>query len=191
VKLELSEHSFLEYLPGWLAADTASRTFTDLCESLSWEAREIVLFGKRILQPRLIAWAGELPYRYSGQTLEPRAFPPILKDLRTATNLATGLEFNHALVNRYRDGNDSMGFHSDDEQELGEHPVVASLSLGASRRFVIEKKRGKERLALDVEHGSLLVMRGRCQAEFRHGVPKTRAAVGERINVTWRRIQPV
>lgn len=191
MKLELSEHSFLEYVPNWLDADAASRAFTELRDSLGWEEREIVLFGKRILQPRLIAWAGELPYRYSGQTLEPRAVPPMLEELRGATNLATGVEFNHALVNRYRDGNDSMGFHSDDEPELGEHPIVASISLGATRRFVIEKRRGKERRSLALEHGSLLVMRGHCQTEFRHGLPKSKAPAGERINVTWRRIHVV
>jgi alkylated DNA repair dioxygenase AlkB len=84
-----------------------------------------------------------------------------------------------------------MGFHSDDEPELGEHPVVASVSLGAARRFVLAAKRGKVRHTLELAHGSLLVMRGECQREFRHGLPKTTAPVGERINVTWRRISPV
>jgi alkylated DNA repair dioxygenase AlkB len=187
VRLELTEHSFVDYVPCWLDAESATRAFEALRDSLTWEEREIVLFGKRILQPRLIAWAGDTPYRYSGQTLEARAFPSVLAELRKRVNESTRVEFNHALVNRYRDGNDSMGFHSDDEPELGEHPVVASLSLGATRRFVLEKKRGKERHSLELEHGSLLVMRGQCQDEFRHGLPKSKAPVGERINVTWRR----
>jgi alkylated DNA repair dioxygenase AlkB len=190
LKLELTEHSFVEYLRHWLDDESASRACEALRDSLTWEEREIVLFGKRILQPRLIAWAGDIPYRYSGQTLEARAFPVALAELRQRVIQSTEVPFNHALVNRYRDGNDSMGFHSDDEPELGTHPVVASISLGATRRFVLEKKRGKARHTLDLEHGSLLVMRGQCQAEFRHGLPKTKAALGERINVTWRWVGP-
>lgn len=184
----LSDRSFLEYAPQWLDADGARLAFDMLRESLPWEERSIVLFGRSVLQPRLIAWAGELPYRYSGQTLPIRAFLPPLAALRERVIATTGVAFNHALVNRYRDGNDSMGFHSDDEPELGEDPVVASVSLGATRRFVVTEKRGSRREALDLEDGSLLVMGGQCQREFRHGVPKTKAAVGERINITWRRI---
>jgi alkylated DNA repair dioxygenase AlkB len=187
VKLALSPSSFLEYFPHWIEPTEASELQTELRETLGWEEREIVLFGRRILQPRWIAWAGDVPYRYSGQSLEPRAFSPALDELRRRTVQSTGVSFNHALVNRYRDGNDSMGFHADDEPELGAHPVVASLSLGATRRFVIAKKRGSERHSLELEHGSLLVMRGHCQDEFRHALPKSKVAE-ERINVTWRLI---
>ena len=99
------------------------------------------------------------------------------------------LEFNHALVNRYRDGNDSMGLHADAEPELGPNPVVASLSLGATRRFVIRHKRDREdRRELELVHGSLLVMGGTMQHHYRHGLPRTRHPVGQRINVTFRRL---
>lgn len=189
MKLQLTPDSFLEYFPDWIEPRAATELASGLRDTLTWEERAIVLFGKRILQPRLIAWAGDLPYRYSGQTLEPHAFSPALDELRRRVIESTGVPFNHALVNRYRDGNDSMGFHSDDEPELGEHPVVGSVSLGATRRFVIAKKRGKDRESLDLEHGSLLVMRGHCQREFRHGLPKSKAVVEERINVTWRWIR--
>jgi alkylated DNA repair dioxygenase AlkB len=185
VKTALSAHSFFDYVPDWLEP---GQLMQELVSQLAWEQREIVLFGRRIPQPRLIAWAGELPYRYSGQTLEPRAFGSALTFLRERVERFTGQQFNHALVNRYRDGNDSMGFHADAEPELGENPIVASVSLGATRRFVIEKKKDRKRFTLDLEHGSLLIMGGRCQHEFRHAVPKTRSPVGERINVTWRNL---
>ena len=150
-----------------------------------------MLFGKRIPSPRLVAWAGELPYRYSGQTLEPTPFEGALAELRARVEAATGEPFNHALCNLYRSEQDSMGFHSDAERELGPDPVIASVSLGASRRFVIVPKRrgpGLEPRTLVLSDGALLVMRGRCQAEFRHGVPRERRAVDPRINVTFRRL---
>jgi alkylated DNA repair dioxygenase AlkB len=137
----------------------------------------------------LIAWAGALPYRYSGQTLEPRAFSPALAALRDGVSERCQVDFNHLLVNRYRDGNDSMGLHADAEPELGPNPVVASLSLGASRRFVVRHKKNREdRCDLELCHGSLLVMGGTMQHHYRHGLPRTARPVGQRINVTFRRL---
>ncbi len=190
-RIQLSPVSWLEYSENWLAERDAALLQERLLEELDWEQREIVLFGRRILQPRLLAWAGERAYRYSGQTLEPRAFSPSLGALRQRVEAEIECSFNHALVNRYRDGKDSMGFHSDDEPELGEHPVLASISLGATRRFVLEPKRGSqgsERFDVDLEHGSLLVFRGHTQAQFRHALPKVRTVIGERVNVTLRNL---
>jgi len=152
-----------------------------------------VLFGKRVLSPRLIAWAGALPYRYSGQTLEPRAWPRAvageLEALGARLSHELGVELNHVLVNRYRDGNDSMGYHADDEPELGADPIVAALSLGVARRFVIKRARARERArALWLESGSLLVMGGTCQRHYRHALPRAPALVGERISLTFRRL---
>jgi alkylated DNA repair dioxygenase AlkB len=161
----------------------------ELFADVAWEEREIVLFGRRIKQPRLVAWAGDVAYRYSGQTLEPRGWSASLGEVRDLVNAHTGVSFNHVLLNRYRDGRDSMGFHADDEPELGPEPPVASVSFGATRRLVLVPRRGaRERISLPLEHGSLFVMRGRCQAEYRHGIPKDSAAKGERVSLTFRRV---
>jgi alkylated DNA repair dioxygenase AlkB len=172
-------------------APEATAALEQLLAELAWEQREIVLFGRRILQPRLIAWAGQLGYRYSGQTLEPRAAPPSLARLVALVVDATQLQFNHVLVNRYRNESDSMGFHSDDEPELGPEPQLASLSLGAARRLALAPKRKSTRLPLRhvvLEHGDLLVMGGAFQHELRHGVPRSRVPMGERVSLTFRRL---
>src|SRR5262245_22218563 len=155
---------------------------------MAWEQREIVLFGRRILQPRLIAWAGNLPYRYSGQTLEPRAFTPTAASLVARVCERTGARFNHVLANRYRSGNDRMGLHADDEPEMRPDPLVAIVSLGSARRFVVRPrwKRERERHDFDFGHGALLVMGGTCQRHYVHGVPRQAETPGERISLTFR-----
>jgi len=193
-KIELSAGAWVELSEGWLGAEEATGLQHALTLELCWEQREIVLFGKRILQPRLIAWAGQLPYRYSGQTLEPRAWPLPLEAQMSAlcerVARAAGAAFNHVLINRYRDGNDSMGYHADAEPELGPEPTVATLSLGETRRFSLraQRARASERaLSLPLTAGSLLVMGGSCQRHYRHAIPKeARPLVGERISLTFR-----
>ena len=156
---------------------------------LVWEQRAIVLFGREIMQPRLVAWAGDLPYRYSGRTLPPRTPPPALEAMMRRVTEATGEAFNHVLANRYRDGRDSMGMHSDDETELGRDPTVASLSLGGARRFAFATKEAPRcRRTIVLEHGALLVMAGRFQHVYRHGLPKVKTHVDERISLTFRRV---
>jgi alkylated DNA repair dioxygenase AlkB len=189
VRIALTSGAWLTYDPGWLSSGEADALACALRETLPWEQRRIVLFGRAILQPRLIAWAGERPYRYSGQTLPARPFDPALAEVRARVEAHTGARFNHVLVNRYRDGGDRMGYHADDEPELGRDPVLASVSLGATRRFMIAgRKSPRLRRALPLEHGSLLVMGGTFQHELRHAVPRERAPVGERINLTFRLI---
>ena len=189
LRTSLAAGAFFEYEKGWLDRETADDFERALVEQMTWEQREVELFGKRILQPRLIGWAGALPYRYSGQTLEPREFPRALAALRDSVSERCRVDFNHALVNRYRDGNDSMGLHADAEAELGTNPVLASLSLGASRRFVIRHKKNRDdRCDLELHHGSLLIMGGTMQHHYHHGLPRTARPVGQRINVTFRRL---
>jgi alkylated DNA repair dioxygenase AlkB len=172
-----------------MAAAEADRVFRSLLDDVAWEERHIVLFGRSIPQPRLIAWAGEIPYRYSGQTLEPRPWSDLMDRVRVGVSRHTGVAFNHVLLNRYRSGRDSMGFHSDDEPELGPEPTIASVSFGVPRRFVLVSRRGpRERVVMTLEHGSLIVMRGRCQAEYRHGIPKDSAVSSERASLTFRRV---
>ncbi|MBM3221706.1 MAG: alpha-ketoglutarate-dependent dioxygenase AlkB [Candidatus Rokubacteria bacterium] len=189
-RIELGGGAWLDYLPTWIVAADADRFLIALRDELAWEQREIVLFGRRVLQPRVIAWAGSLGYRYSGQTLEPRASTPTTAALLRRVVEHARVPFNHVLVNRYRDGADSIGLHADDEPELGDDPVVATLSLGATRRFVLKPRRarlGRGR-SFDVESGSLLVMGGTCQRHYVHGVPRQAAAAGERISLTFRRL---
>jgi alkylated DNA repair dioxygenase AlkB len=146
-----------------------------------------VVAGREIPQPRLMDWAGALPYRYSGQTLPPRELSPRLAALLARVAQATQAEFNHVVVNRYRDGRDTIGFHADDEPELGRSPLIASISLGAVRRFVLERKgRRRSRKNLRLGHGSLLVMGGTCQHTWYHAVPKDAECQKERLNLTFR-----
>jgi alkylated DNA repair dioxygenase AlkB len=186
LRIVLAQDAWLDLEPQWLACADADRLLAALREELRWEQREIVLYGRRLLQPRLIAWAGELPYRYSGQTLEPRPPTPALQEVQGSVRQQAGVPFNHVLVNRYRDGRDSMGLHADNEPELGADPVVATVSLGVARRFVLHPRRPGERHSRDLGHGSLLVMGGRCQALFRHGIPRQPAVEGERVSLTFR-----
>ena len=187
----LEDGCWLRHEPVWLKTADADALFETLRDELCWEQRSIVLFGREVMQPRLLAWAGDQPYRYSGQTLPPRPAPAALLRVMSQVREATHHPFNHVLANRYRDGRDSMGMHSDDEPELGPRPIVASLSLGETRRFVFVRKTAPEtRHSLLLDHGALLVMGGRFQHTYRHGVPKTAAAhrQSERISLTFRRV---
>jgi len=184
-----------EYLAGFVPAAEADRAFDVLWRELRWERRAITLFGRSVLQPRLVAFYGDprAAYTYSGLTLRPRPWHPVLLELKARIERRSGCRFNAVLANGYRDGADSMGWHSDDEAELGERPCIASLSLGAERAFLLRPKsvdaagqRRSKRLLL--ENGSLLLMRGDSQASFQHSVPKTRRPVGPRINLTFRRV---
>ena len=184
--IALAAGAWLEHDPRWIAPDDADDLLRALREELAWEQREIVIFGRRVPQPRLIAWAGDLGYRYSGQTLEPRPFGPVAGALLARVQARAGVTFNHLLANRYRTGEDSMGFHADDEPELGPDPVVASVSLGQARRLVVKPRRGGEKLGLDLGHGALLIMGGTCQRHYVHGIPRQPAVAGERISLTFR-----
>lgn len=192
--IPLQAGAWIDLEPSWLAPADADRLLVALLTELQWEQREVVIYGKRVMQPRLIAWAGAMPYRYSGQTLEPRATTPHVAELLPDVSAAAGVPFNHVLVNRYRSGADSMGFHADDEPELGPDPLVATLSLGATRRFALRPRRGRdgEPLGYDLQAGSLLVMGGTCQRQYHHGIPRQTKVEQERVSLTfrWVREQP-
>jgi alkylated DNA repair dioxygenase AlkB len=151
-----------------------------------WRAEKIRLWGKEYPQPRLTAWHGDKRYTYSGLTLDPAPWTPLLAALRGAVAQAAGAPFNSVLLNLYRDGADSMGMHSDDEAELGLNPVIASLSLGATRTFVLKHKRDRETLKLELHDGSLLVMAGATQHHWQHGIPKQPSVKQPRLNLTFR-----
>ena len=182
----LGAGAWYRYEPGWLGVSEGAALQAALTEQVAWEARSIRMFGKEILQPRLVGWAGGLPYRYSGQTLEPREAPPVLAALVARVSSEVQVPFNHVLLNRYRDGQDHMGRHADDEPELGREPVIAALSLGASRRFRLEKKGKRVKRTQLLANGSLLVMGGTMQHRWYHAVLKEPGCREERINVTFR-----
>jgi alkylated DNA repair dioxygenase AlkB len=147
------------------------------------------LFGRSFAQPRLTAWHGEphAVYSYSGLRLTPAPWTGALLEIRERIAAHTGWTLDGVLLNLYRDGRDSMGWHADDEPELGPEPRIASASLGETRRFAMRRRGGgKPRLALDLDHGSLLLMSGPTQAHWQHAVPKTTQQVGVRVNLTFR-----
>ena len=175
----------------WLPEADADRLLRGLREEVPWEIHRIRLFGREHASPRLSCWIGDsgTGYRYSGSYFEPRPWPPELTGLRERLCAELGTGFNSVLANLYRDGSDCMGWHSDDETELGPAPVIASLSLGATRRFVLKhRKEPQRKLEIALPHGSLLVMSGATQRNYRHALPRTAKPVGERINLTFRRI---
>lgn len=167
-------------------------TLDDVLErQVDWQIHRIRMFGKWVDAPRLSCWIGDpgAAYRYSGQHFEPHAWPDALVPLRERLQAELGVPFNSVLANLYRDGRDAMGWHSDDEPELGPEPVIASVSLGATRRFVLRRRDDhavKQTFALT--SGSLLVMRGTCQREWQHALTRTVRPVGRRINLTFRHI---
>lgn len=184
--LDLGGGSWLRYEPRWLDAAGARALFIDLEQALDWELRPIVVFGREVLQPRLIGWAGEVAYRYSGQELPPRVAPPPLTELQARVEAHTGARFNHVVANLYRDGQDHVSMHADAEPELGRCPLIASVSLGATRAFVFQRKRNRRRRTMKLHGGSLLEMGGGFQHQFRHAVPRSSRAVEPRLNLTFR-----
>lgn len=181
----------LRFFPQWLSVAEADRLLHSLNESIHWENHRIRLFGREVDSPRLSSWIGDAgtAYTYSGSRFQPRPWPAALDEIRPRLARELGVPFNSVLANRYRDGRDCMGWHSDNEAALGAQPVIASLSLGAARRFVLKHRQEKDcKLALELPHGSLLVMAGDTQTHYRHALPRTAHPVGERINLTFRRI---
>ena len=184
----------LQHIPlrdGWLLydgallpADAATALFERLRETVPWEQSGRP--GRRF--PRLTAWYADpgLTYSYSGVIHQASPWTPELLSVKGRVEAVAGTSWNSLLLNLYRDGQDSIGFHADDEPELGTNPVVGSISLGAERRFVLKHPASGEKREFLLPHGSLLVMGGASQHHWRHGVPKTRKPVGPRINLTFR-----
>lgn len=162
-------------------------------EEVPWREEEIVLWGKRCKQPRLIAWYGDegSAYTYSGITLSPLPWSPLLTSLKEAVERVAATRFNSVLLNYYRNERDSMGMHSDDEPELGRNPVIASLSFGEERVLVFKHRKRKDvpPVRIRLASGSLLLMRGETQHHWKHGIDKQRAPCGPRVNLTFRRIR--
>ena len=166
-----------------------------LIDDIPWRQEYITLFGKTHRQPRLVAWYGdpEALYTYSGKTYQPHPWNDTLLRLKELAEQVSASRFNSVLLNYYRDGRDSMGLHADDEPELGPEPVIASLSLGETRTLYFRHRFRKELATVNVPlpPGSLLVMRGGTQRNWKHGIRKLSRACGPRVNLTFRSILPL
>lgn len=180
----------LEYHARFLEPDAAALLYQQLLDQTDWQQDTIRVYGKQHLTPRLTSWVGEpwMRYRYSQHTMQATPWSNRLTALRQHIEQATGERFNSVLLNYYRDGSDSNGWHSDDEPELGPTPVIASLSLGATRDFFLRHKNKSElKHKIALQAGSLLLMKGRTQQYWQHQIPKRASAAG-RINLTFRTI---
>ncbi len=174
----------------WVLADQSHEDLlATLVNEVEWEQKHLVMFGREVAEPRLSAWYGDEGYTYSGITLEPRPLTPTLEQLKSLCERESGSYFNSVLINLYRNGDDSMGWHADDEPELGVEPVIASLSLGAARRFKFRHRRTREIVDHDLTGGSLLVMSGASQSAWTHAIPKQKRVFDARVNLTFRSIR--
>ncbi|MBP6107708.1 MAG: alpha-ketoglutarate-dependent dioxygenase AlkB [Steroidobacteraceae bacterium] len=192
LRLDLPDADVRLWRPAFQPAE-ADEALDVLRSQIDWQQEDIVIFGERRRVPRLVAWHGDpgTAYTYSGTAHEPLPWTPELQRLRHRVEELTAHRYNSVLLNLYRDGNDGMGWHADDEPELGREPVIASVSLGATRRFKLRHRRSRVAAStLDLAHGDLLLMAGQTQHRYVHAVPKTARPVGVRINLTFRWVGP-
>jgi alkylated DNA repair dioxygenase AlkB len=177
--------------PDFFTLAEADEFFNSLQEGLAWQQEPIWMFGKQILQPRLTALYGDpkVRYGYSGIAMEALPFTEVLEKIKVRLQEFTNQEFTHVLCNFYRDGQDSMGWHRDNEPVLGRNPTIASLTFGATRSFQLRPYGKKEpKLNLELSHGSLLLMGGESQHFWEHQLPKTKKVLAPRINLTFRKL---
>ncbi|MFT5436053.1 MAG: alkylated DNA repair dioxygenase AlkB [Ulvibacter sp.] len=182
----------ITYYPSFFTSEKASEYFQILLDEIEWQQDDIKIFGKIYKQPRLTSLYGinDASYRYSGITMFPKPFNSVLKEIKTRIEESTDVKFTTVLLNYYRDGSDSNGWHSDDEKELGENPVIASISLGAERTFRLRHKKDKtQKKNLTLQNGSLLLMAGETQHHWQHCIPKSKKDIKPRINLTFRVIK--
>ena len=173
-----------DFLPRSRADALLARTLAEV----AWQKERLTLFGRERTAPRLVAWCGEggVSYRYSGVDRVAAPWPCSVAQLAAEVGAAVGWRFNYALLNRYRSGSDMLGWHADDEADLGAEPVIATVSLGAARMLRIRPRAGGTSIGGALAHGSLLLMWGASQRDYKHCVPRTRKPVGERVSYTFR-----
>jgi len=179
------------YVPSFFDIVKANYYFHKLTREIDWKQEEINIFGRNVKLPRLTAWYGDndKPYSFSGITLTPNPWTAELIEIKQAVESKCIALFNSVLLNLYRNGNDSISWHTDAEEELGKNPVIASVNFGATRTFQLRHKTTKQKINLKLDHGSLLIMQGELQHYWEHQVPKTSKDVGQRINLTYRMIK--
>jgi alkylated DNA repair dioxygenase AlkB len=182
----------VDWYPDWLPPADAAHALTQLVEEVEWRQDMMGTPAGRVPLPRLTAWQGEpdAVYVYSGIRNVPQPWTPTVAELKAAAESVCDARFNSVLINRYRSGTDSMGWHADREPELGAQPVIASVSLGVARTFDLRHNKTGVVQSFSLKGGSLLVMKGNTQADWRHRVPKEPRVAGERINLTFRWVTP-
>lgn len=171
--------------------DESDFLFESLLQKVIWEQESMNIYGKKVYLPRLTAWYGDKDknYSFSGITLNPNPWIDEILVVKTKVEQLTNSKFNSVLLNRYRNGNDSISWHTDAEKELGESPLIASVNFGAERKFQIRHINTKEKKEIVLSNGSLIIMQGEFQHFWQHQVPKTNTSIGERINLTFRQIK--
>lgn len=186
----LAKDGQAEYLNSFLDVNTADSLFRNLLGSLAWESDQIQMFGKLVTTARKVAWVGdpECLYTYSGVQKTPQAWSKELVQMRHKLEQFTGYTYNSCLLNLYHTGNEGMGWHSDNEKELDGITPIASISLGARRKFAFRHKKDKTTSSVFLEHGSLLIMHPPIQEYWHHSLLKTKTVTGPRINLTFRKI---
>ena len=190
-KYSNEEGSRIAFQPNFMNLDKADEVFESLMNKVDWQEESLWIAGQQRKVPRLIAWYGDsdAQYRYSGELHHPQPWFPELESIKQSLEVSLGQSFNSVLCNLYRNGQDSVGWHADDERELGEQPVIASLSLGASRTFQLKhKNKPNLRHKMSLSSGSLLVMQGTTQQFWLHQVPKEPKVSQARINLTFRKV---
>ncbi|MBO9154017.1 alpha-ketoglutarate-dependent dioxygenase AlkB family protein [Chitinophaga sp. GCM10012297] len=178
--------------PALFTPEESDGYFQLLKENINWKQEPVILFGKTVMQPRLTAWYGDegKTYSYSGITMQPLRWTEELLAIKSKVEAAAGQDFNSALLNFYRNGQDSMGWHRDNESSLGINPVIGSVSFGAERVFQFRHYMNRSvKRAVLLTHGSLLIMGGETQHYWQHALPKTARPIGARINITFRKIK--
>jgi len=179
------------YLPEFFSRSESDRYFQKLQNDILWKQESLNMYGKRLPFPRLTAWYGDKgkSYAFSGVALRPHAWTGELLEIKNKIEPIAGTRFNSVLLNRYRNGKDSISWHTDAEPEMGVNPIIGSVNFGATRKFQLRHVQTREKIEIELRHGSLLIMQGEMQHFWRHQVPKTKQKVNERINLTFRAIQ--
>ena len=184
----LHKDGTVNYYPNGLTHDDATRYFDLLLQKIVWENDEVIIFGKHIVTKRKVAWYGDSNYlyTYSNTTKQALSWTKELLELRQIVEKLAETKFNSCLLNLYHSGNEGMGWHSDDEESIQPNSTIASLSLGAERKFSFKHKQTKQTISSVLEHGSLLIMKDATQAYWLHSLPKSKTISGPRINLTFR-----
>ena len=186
----LHKDGTVNYYGKILSSEEANQYFGLLMQKILWENDEVIIFGKHIVTKRKTAWYGDSDYlyTYSNKTKQALAWTKVLSDLKQMVEEIAGSKFNSCLLNLYHNGNEGMGWHSDDEKPLRKNNTIASLSFGTERKFSFKHKQTKQTVSVVLEHGSLLVMKGATQSNWLHSLPKSNKITQPRINLTFRTI---
>lgn len=179
------------HIPNFFKKNESDYFLNEFLENIEWKQEEMNIYGKKIKLPRLTAWYGnnDKSYSFSGIILEPTNWTTDLLKIKNKIEIKCKANFNSVLLNLYRNGNDSISWHTDAEKELGKNPIIASVNFGATRKFQMRHRTTKEKIEIDLQHGSLLIMKGELQHFWQHQVPKTKKKVNKRINLTFRIIK--